>query len=66
MRFFQRFAEIMQPHRAGICPVQVCYRKTGVQASLQLGTEWRVTPTDQLLDELRMLLGKQSVDLIFE
>ncbi|MFC3914907.1 DNA polymerase III subunit alpha [Pseudaeromonas sharmana] len=65
-RFFQRFAEIMQPHRAGICPVQVCYRKTGVQASLQLGTEWRVTPTDQLLDELRMLLGKQSVDLIFE
>ncbi|MGL4753805.1 MAG: DNA polymerase III subunit alpha [Aeromonadaceae bacterium] len=65
-RFFQRFAEIMQPHRAGICPVQVCYRTTGVQASLQLGTEWRVTPTDQLLDELRMLLGKQSVDLIFE
>ena len=65
-RFFQRFAEIMQPHRAGICPVQVCYRKPGVQAALHLGTEWRVTPTDQLLDDLRMLLGKQNVDLIFE
>ena len=64
--FFQRFSEIMQPWRAGICPVQVCYRKPGVQASLQLGTEWRVTPTDQLLDDLRMLLGKQSVDLMFE
>ena len=33
---------------------------------LHLGTEWRVTPTDQLLDDLRMLLGKQNVDLIFE
>ena len=65
-RFFQRFAEIMQPHRAGICPVQVCYRKPGVQAALQLGTEWRVTPTDQLLDDLHVLLGKQNVDLIFE
>ena len=64
--FFQRFSEIMQPWRAGVCPVQVCYRKPGVQASLQLGTEWRVTPTDQLLDDLRMLLGKQSVDLMFE
>lgn len=65
-QFFQRFTEIMQPHRAGICPVQVCYRKPGVQAALQLGTEWRVTPSDQLLDDLKMLLGKQNVDLIFE
>ncbi len=64
--FFRRFDEIMRPYRAGICPVQVCYRKPGVQASLQLGTEWRVTPTDQLLDDLRMLLGKQNVALIFE
>ena len=65
-RFFPRLGEIMQPHRAGICPVQVCYRTPGVQASLQLGTEWRVTPTDQLLDDLHVLLGKQNVDLIFE
>ena len=65
-RFFPRLSEIMQPHRAGICPVQVCYCAPGVQASLQLGTEWRVTPTDQLLDDLCMLLGKQNVSLIFE
>ena len=46
-QFFQRFGEIMAPHRAGVCPVQVCYRKPGVQAQLTLGTEWRVTPTDR-------------------
>ncbi|WP_409420571.1 DNA polymerase III subunit alpha [Pseudaeromonas sp. ZJS20] len=64
-RFFQRFMEIMEPHRAGVCPVQVCYRKPGVQAQLALGTQWRVTPTDQLLDDLRGLLGKSAVELMF-
>lgn len=65
-RFMQNLAGILTPHRAGICPVHICYRRTGVQGQLTLGTEWRVTPTDQLLNELRTHLGKQGVELIFE
>ncbi len=65
-QFLQGLADILMPHRAGICPVHVCYRRTGVQGQLTLGTEWRVTPTDQLLDELRSRVGKQGVELIFE
>ncbi|SIQ88541.1 DNA polymerase-3 subunit alpha [Aeromonas sp. RU39B] len=65
-RFFQRFTEILQPARAGVCPLQVHYRRPGARGRLTLGTEWRVTPTDQLLDELRVLLGRDRVELVFE
>jgi len=33
---------------------------------LTLGTEWRVTPTDQLIDDLRVLLGRERVELVFD
>ncbi|HAU4901885.1 TPA: DNA polymerase III subunit alpha, partial [Aeromonas hydrophila] len=45
-RFFPRLCEILEPARAGVCPVQVNYRRPGSRARLTLGTEWRVTPTD--------------------
>ncbi|HAU4912356.1 TPA: DNA polymerase III subunit alpha, partial [Aeromonas hydrophila] len=48
-RFFPRLCEILEPARAGVCPVQVNYRRPGSRARLTLGTEWRVTPTDQLI-----------------
>ncbi|MCS3458140.1 MULTISPECIES: DNA polymerase III subunit alpha [Aeromonas] len=65
-RFFQRFSEILEPARAGVCPVQVHYRRPGSRVRLTLGTEWRVTPTDQLIDDLRVLLGRERVELVFD
>jgi DNA polymerase-3 subunit alpha len=65
-RFMRNLPEILTPHRAGVCPVHICYRRSGAQGQLTLGTEWRVTPTDQLLNELRAQVGKQDVELIFE
>ncbi|MGY3869570.1 DNA polymerase III subunit alpha [Aeromonas crassostreae] len=65
-RFFQRFNEILEPARAGVCPVQVHYRRPGSRVRLTLGTEWRVTPTDQLIDDLRVLLGRERVELVFD
>ncbi|EPU3916530.1 DNA polymerase III subunit alpha [Aeromonas hydrophila] len=65
-RFFPRLCEILEPARAGVCPVQVNYRRLGSRARLTLGTEWRVTPTDQLIDDLRVLLGRERVELVFD
>ncbi|WP_421334721.1 DNA polymerase III subunit alpha [Aeromonas veronii] len=65
-RFFPRLCEILEPARAGVCPVQVNYRRPGSRVRLTLGTEWRVTPTDQLLDDLRVLLGRERVELVFD
>lgn len=65
-RFFPRLSEILEPARAGVCPVQVNYRRPGSRVRLTLGTEWRVTPTDQLIDDLRVLLGRERVELVFD
>ncbi|MGN5288969.1 DNA polymerase III subunit alpha [Aeromonas sp. 11P] len=65
-RFFPRLCEILEPARAGVCPVQVNYCRPGSRVRLTLGTEWRVTPTDQLLDDLRVLLGRERVELVFD
>lgn len=64
-RFFERFSQILEPHRAGTVPVNVYYQRSDARVRLTLGTEWRVTPNDTLLDELQQLLGKDQVELEF-
>lgn len=63
--FFERFSQILEPHRAGTVPVNVYYQKSDARARLTLGTEWRITPSDILLDELQQLLGNNQVELEF-
>lgn len=63
--FFERFSQILEPHRAGTVPVNVYYQRPDARARLTLGTEWRVTPSDTLLDELKQLLGQDQVELEF-
>ena len=64
-QFFERFSRILEPHRAGTIPVHVYYQRSDARARLTLGTEWRVTPSDVLLDDLKQLLGCDQVELEF-
>lgn len=64
-QFFERFSHILEPHRAGTVPVNVYYQRPDARARLTLGTEWRVTPSDTLLEELKQLLGHDQVELEF-
>ncbi|CCN32845.1 DNA polymerase III subunit alpha [Vibrio nigripulchritudo SO65] len=63
--FFERFNQILEPHRAGTVPVNVYYQRSDARARIALGAEWRVTPTDTLLDDLKQLLGQGQVELEF-
>ena len=47
------------------CRVQVDYSNDNANALLNLGTEWRVSPTDELLGQLQQLDGVGSVELVF-
>ncbi|CAH1599990.1 DNA polymerase III subunit alpha [Vibrio owensii] len=64
-KFFEQFTRILEPYKAGTVPVNVYYQRADARARLTLGTEWRVTPTDTLLDDLKQLLGKGQVELEF-
>ncbi|MDP5254845.1 MULTISPECIES: DNA polymerase III subunit alpha [unclassified Vibrio] len=63
--FFDRFQQVMSPHKAGTIPVHVYYQRADARVRLTLGTQWRVTPNDKLLDDLKQLLGKDQVELEF-
>lgn len=64
-QFFERFSQVLEPHRAGTVPVNVYYQRSNARAKLTLGTEWRVTPADQLISDLKILLGEKQVELEF-
>ncbi|MGF1684289.1 DNA polymerase III subunit alpha [Photobacterium minamisatsumaniensis] len=64
-QFFERFSRVLEPHRAGTVPVNLYYQRSNARAKLTLGTEWRVTPADQLISDLKLLLGEKQVELEF-
>lgn len=51
-----------EPKRTG-CPVIIDYCTNGATAELQLGDQWRVKPSDELLDGLRAQFGSDRVGL---
>ncbi|HCH01731.1 MAG TPA: DNA polymerase III subunit alpha [Vibrio sp.] len=64
-QFFEQFNRILEPYRAGTVPVNIYYQRQNARAKLSLGVEWRVTPDDNLLDDLKLLLGSKQVELEF-
>ena len=63
--FFTRFNQALAPFQYGALPVNIFYSRAEATAKLELGIQWRVTPDDELLDNLRMLLGNKHVRLKF-
>lgn len=56
---------ILAKYRGGTCPLQLKYLQEDAEASLCVGPEWFVTPSDECLYELDNLLGSEQVELMF-
>ncbi len=54
---------LLEPYRAGGCPVTVRYRGQGAEGSIRLGGDWAVNPEDELLHRLRDSFGLGAVQL---
>jgi len=65
-RFIEQFTEILTPYKDGICPIRVFYQRDEAQGMLELGVQWRVSPSDMLLYDLKTLLGEEQVELKFK
>ena len=61
--FVDKLDETLQPFKGGSCPVVLGYRSARAKSSLQLGDEWRVHPSDELVLRLKRLLGADSVEV---
>ncbi|WP_076419786.1 DNA polymerase III subunit alpha [Colwellia sp. UCD-KL20] len=64
--FIEKFSQVLSPFKDGTCPVRVFYQREEAQGMLELGVQWRVTPEDVLLHELRTLLGEECLALQFK
>jgi len=63
--FLHQFNQVLTPHKEGTCPVRVFYQREEAQVMLELGVQWRISPADSLLHELKTLLGDDNIALQF-
>ena len=56
---------ILEPHRTGACKVALRYHRSDAESIIALGESWSVQPSDQLLEDLKYLLGEAQVRLVY-
>jgi DNA polymerase-3 subunit alpha len=66
VNLIDQLAEILNPFKGGSCPVSISYTSTDARASVQLGDEWRIHPTDELLTRLRSVFGIAGAEMRYK
>jgi DNA polymerase-3 subunit alpha len=61
--FARRLKTLLEPHRRDGCQVAIAYRSRAAEGRLVLGADWRVAPSDELLQSLRNAFGAGQVGL---
>jgi DNA polymerase-3 subunit alpha len=61
----QELTGVLQTYREGGCPVCVSYNSGSESSRMMLGDEWRVQPTDELLNRLEGLLSDGLVRMVY-
>ncbi|MCF6434575.1 DNA polymerase III subunit alpha [Pseudoalteromonas sp. MMG022] len=62
--FFENLRKVLEPYKFGTCPIKITYQRPDALAELTLGTQWCVTPTDDLLTRLSQMAA-QEIELEF-
>ncbi|WP_404399567.1 DNA polymerase III subunit alpha [Idiomarina seosinensis] len=61
----EKLQQELQPYAEGTCPLILHYRGDKANATLTVGSQWYVRPSDELIHHLQDLLGEQWVALEF-
>jgi DNA polymerase-3 subunit alpha len=59
----KQLTAILQDFKGGQCPIEINYQSAVAKATLRLGDEWRVNAGDSLLNKLKLLFGKDNVEM---
>jgi DNA polymerase-3 subunit alpha len=60
-QIMERLGETLAPFKGGGSPVGIHYSSREARAAVQLGDEWRVRPTDELIARLKSVFGATAV-----
>ncbi len=63
--FLDHLDAALKPHRNGRCPVWVRYQGDTAFTRLRLGQDWKVQPSEQLLEKLRGIVGPEGVRVLY-
>ncbi|MDH5396224.1 MAG: OB-fold nucleic acid binding domain-containing protein, partial [Gammaproteobacteria bacterium] len=63
--FVHDLKHVLTPFKHGSCPVVIDYCKDDACAEIQLGEEWHINPTDELLNRLRETMGDKHVNVVY-
>ncbi len=63
--FAAELKSALQPHLDGLCEVWIQYRGRSAQGRVNLGEQWRVKPTRELMDRLAELAGRDRVKVLY-
>jgi hypothetical protein len=65
-RFNTLLANTLRSAVGGQCPVVMEYVQPKGSVAVRLGGAWHVHPSDALLDELRIAVGNDAVDWVYD
>jgi len=57
--------QALRPSRGGRCAVAIRYAGQDAAAHVVLGEEWRVKPSQDLIERLGQILGRDGVELVY-
>ncbi len=63
----RQLEQILSPHRSGNAPccIAVHYRNQSARAVVSFSDEWKIAPSNELLEQLRKLCGSDGVQLSY-
>lgn len=63
---FEQILSSILSEQPGQLPVRIDYRREDARASLMLGEQWQVSPSDELMLEFRQWLGKNAAKVEYD
>ena len=60
-----QLTDVLQTYREGQCPVCIQYNSETEVTRLKLGDEWKVQPSDELLNRLQTLFSEEQIKMVY-
>jgi len=60
-----QLTDVLQTYREGQCPVCIQYISSTEVTRLKLGDEWKVQPSDELLNRLQSLFSEEQIRMVY-